>query len=391
MPGNNRSANQALFLDKNLMVIYSITLIAVMGVASITPAFPKIIQQLHITPAQAGFLVTTFTLPGIFLTPVLGIYADRYGRKKILIPSLFLFGLAGVGCGMITDFHWLLVFRFLQGIGACSLGSLNVTLIGDLYSGKGRSTAMGYNASVLSIGTATYPLVGGALATLGWNYPFFLPLLAIPVGIAVSLSLKNPEPESSQSLGTYIRNTIRSIRKKEAIALFTASTMTFVILYGAYLTYFPILMGHDFKAVPWMIGIILSVMSVTTAIVSSQLGKLLNRYSGKYLLIFSYLIYGGALLIIPHVHSLWLLAVPAIVFGIGHGINIPCTQTLLASMAPLEFRASFLSFNGMVLRVGQSLGPLVMGLIMGFAGLDGVFIGAAAIAFLMMVFIRILM
>ena len=86
-----------------------------------------------------------------------------------------------------------------------------------------------------------------------------------------------------------------------------------------------------------------------------------------------------------------MLCIPAIIFGIGHGVNIPCTQTLLASMAPIEYRASFMSFNKMVLRIGQSLGPLVMGLIMGFAGLNGVFIGVAVIAMAMMVFIQILM
>ena len=74
-----------------------------------------------------------------------------------------------------------------------------------------------------------------------------------------------------------------------------------------------------------------------------------------------------------------------------HGIDIPCTQTLLAAMTPLEYRASFMSFNGMVLRISQSLGPLVMGLITGFTGINRVFMGAAVIAMAMMVFIQILM
>ena len=65
---------------------------AVLGVASITPAFPKIERELNITEQDAGLLITVFTLPGVFLTPVLGVLADRFGRKQILIPSLLLFG-----------------------------------------------------------------------------------------------------------------------------------------------------------------------------------------------------------------------------------------------------------------------------------------------------------
>lgn len=118
--------------NRNLTVIFLTTLIAVLGVASITPAFPSIIKHFNISPTQVTLLITIFTLPGIFLAPVVGVLADRIGRKIILIPSLFLFGIAGSACFFTKDWEVLLGLRFLQGIGAASLGSLNVTLIGDL-------------------------------------------------------------------------------------------------------------------------------------------------------------------------------------------------------------------------------------------------------------------
>jgi len=165
-----------IYLDTNLQIIFSITLVAVMGVASITPAFPSIIENFGIKKEHIAWLITAFTLPGVFLTPVMGILADRFGRKQVLIPSLFLFGIAGAACGFTQSYHTLVVFRFFQGIGAAALGSINITLIGDIYEGRNRAAAMGYNGSILSIGTATYPAIGGGLASLGWNYPFFFPI-----------------------------------------------------------------------------------------------------------------------------------------------------------------------------------------------------------------------
>ncbi len=192
-PKSLTSADKLPFFDKNLRYIYSITLMAIMGVASLTPAFPKIRDHFQITESQVGLLITVFTLPGIFLTLFLGILADRFGRKTILIPSLILFGLAGGLCAVFHDFHMLLILRFFQGIGAASLGSLNVTLIGDIYSGKQRAMAMGFNTSVLSVGTAAYPAIGGVLTMLDWYAPFLLAFLAIPVGIWIALSMKlNP-------------------------------------------------------------------------------------------------------------------------------------------------------------------------------------------------------
>ena len=125
-----------LLKDKNLYVIFGITLVSVMGVSSIAPALPSIARTLSVTNDQIGLLITFYTLPGIILTPILGIIADRYGRKRVLIPSLFFFGIAGTACAFATSFEQLLLFRALQGMGSDSLGALNLTLIGDLYSGK---------------------------------------------------------------------------------------------------------------------------------------------------------------------------------------------------------------------------------------------------------------
>ena len=82
-----------LLKDRRLYVIFSITLVGVMGVASLTPALPRISQALELNTSEIALLISAFTFPGIFLTPVAGVFADRLGRKAVLIPSLFIFGL----------------------------------------------------------------------------------------------------------------------------------------------------------------------------------------------------------------------------------------------------------------------------------------------------------
>ena len=79
-----------VYRDKNLQLVFLITMITIMGVNIVAPAFPSVVRELGISPQEVGLLVTIFTLPGIFLTPLYGILADRYGRKKILVPSLFI-------------------------------------------------------------------------------------------------------------------------------------------------------------------------------------------------------------------------------------------------------------------------------------------------------------
>ncbi|MCF8233985.1 MAG: MFS transporter [Bacteroidales bacterium] len=378
-----KKEGKALYLNRNLQVIFAITLVAVMGVASVTPAFPKIKEYFQLNAQQVGYLIMYFTIPGIFLAPFLGMFADRFGRKTIIVPSLFLFALAGFACGLSRNFDLLILFRFLQGTGAAALGSLNLTLIGDLYEGRQRSTAMGYNASVLSIGTASYPAIGGGLAMLGWYYPFFLPLLALPVGFFVLFYLKNPEPRNKQNFREYLKKTYTYLQQRRVLGLMLLNILTFIILYGSFLTYVPLALADKVNAEAWQIGIVLSFASIATAVTSSQLGRLSSTHGDKSMLISAYVLYIITLIIIPLLDHIWLFLIPSAIYGIGQGLNFPTIQSMLAGSAPIEVRAAFLSVNGMVLRGGQTLGPWLIGLVYVAFGMSWAFFAGAIFAVLM--------
>jgi MFS family permease len=385
-----RRSEPALYRDPNLLIVFGVTLMAVLGVSSVTPAFPRIGRALDLPSQTVGNLITAFTLPGVFLTPILGVLADRWSREGILVPALMVFGLAGGACSLTSDFNLLLMLRFIQGIGAAALSVLYVTLIGDLYTGEERTTAMGYNASMLSVGTAGYPAIGGALAMLGWAYPFALALLAIPLGFVVLLVLKNPKPENEQELGTYLSCAWENVRRPRAIGLFMLTLMTFIIIYGAYLTYLPFLMESAFQASPLVIGVTMSAMSLTTALTSSQLGNLVGLCSERRLIQISCVLYILALLTIPSFRTVWSLGVSIVLLGIAQGLSIPNLQTLLAGLAPIEHRGAVMAINGMALRLGQTLGPPLMGAVFAIWGMDSTFYAAAAVAAAMLILTTIM-
>ena len=187
----------------------------------------------------------------------------------------------------------------------------------------------------------------------------------------------------------YLKNTFKSVLRKEVLSLFILNILTFIILYGSYLTYFPFIMEHRFSSTSLMIGIIMSSSSLTTAFTSAQMGRLARQFSASGLLRSAYVFYFISLVTIPFVHSEWLMVLPAIFFGAAQGINIPNIQTLLVGMAPMKYRAAFMSLNGMVLRIGQTLGPIVVAVFYSFGGIRYAFWGGAMIAvfmFLIVVF-----
>ncbi len=379
--------DNSVFKNRNLYIIFGVTLAAMMGVASITPAFPDIIKYFDISPQQVGGLIVAFTLPGVFLTPFTGMLADRYGRKVVLVPSLFLFGIAGFGCMFTKDFYWLMVLRFFQGVGASSLSSMNITLVGDLFEGKQRTAVMGYNASVLSIATASYPALGGVIAIFGWQYIFALPILAVPLGICVIKCLNNPEPKNKSGLRSYFGKVWKIINQKTVWGLLILNFMIFLILYGTYLTYFPLMMEKRFGADSSRIGLMMSLMSVTTAGVSSQLGRINSWLGLKNQLIVGSTAYLIATLFMLFAGNYFVLGIAVIIFGLGHGVIIPSIQNMMVGFAAINERAAFMSLNSMVLRAGQTFGPLMVGLFYALRGLNATFLSGAALAFLMLIII----
>ncbi|QIN79144.1 MFS transporter [Rubrobacter marinus] len=373
----------SVWKDHNLHVVWTVTLMAVLGTSSITPAFPTIVQELGVSPGQVVLLITFFTLPGVLLTFVSGVLSDRFGRKAILVPSLFLFGIAGGACMFVRDFELLLGLRALQGVGAASLGATNVTLIGDLFFGNERTEALGYNSSVLSIGTASYPAIGGALATFAWYYPFALPLFAIPIAFLVMFSLHNPDVRNEQGFKEYFGSVWEHVRDKRVAGLFVGSLVTFVILFGSLITYLPILMNEFFRASPFVIGVVVASSSLTTALTSTQMGRLSSRFSEKALIRLSFILYAVALCAVPLAPNVWTLLVATVVFGVAQSLNLPNSFSLLTAAAPTENRGAFLALNSTILRLGQTVGPLLMSAAAAGFGLGGAYFAAAVLAVVM--------
>jgi len=381
--GIDNARKRTVLKDENLYMVFAVTLLSVLGVASVTPAFPQIAEFFGISPAKTGLVVSSFTIPGLVATPLLGLLADRYGRKKVLVPCLLLFGVSGGLCALSRSFNELLMMRVLQGIGASALNSLNITIIGDLYKEKYRTEAMGYNSSVLGIGTATYPAIGGLLSMFGWRYPFLLPFAAIPVALWITLRLKQNRTATNHKAGNPFKEMLKAFSNPLAILLFSTSTVTFIILYGAFLTFLPFHLNTSFQATALQIGLISAFMSFTSAVVAFNMKGISKALSERYRLFLAFILYCLALIIALNLPNCLSALIPAGLIGAAQGLNMPTLMTMITNIAPEENRAAFISLNSMSLRLGQTLGPFLMGGIYSLFGIRSVFSSGAILAAVM--------
>jgi MFS family permease len=262
-------------------------------------------------------------------------------------------------------------------MGAAPLGVLNTIIIADTWSGQDMARMVGYNATVLSLCTAIYPVLGGVLGHFNWRYPCLMPLLVLPV-FCISLRIPLANPGKAGSFGQYLFGLARIFRTRRIAGLLAITGVTFVLLYGPIITCFPVLADARFSASPAIIGIIMIIASFGAAVASSQLGRLYTRFSSRGLLLFSQLLYCVSMLLMVNFTELWWLLLPVLLFGVGQGLNIPNVQAQLLDAASATERASVMSANGMLLRIGQTLAPLSFSFVMGGLGINsGFFLGIA--------------
>ncbi|HEY9768650.1 MAG TPA: MFS transporter [Coleofasciculaceae cyanobacterium] len=380
--------------DRQLYIIIGVTLTAIMGGQTIAPILSDLTGVFDVSPKEIELVMTMFFIPVGIATPILGLLADRIGIKKVLIPSLLLFGIAG-GCSSFAhDFQTLLGWRFLQGLGAASLDSLALTMIAMLYRGRALGQAMSLNASVIGMSSAVYPLMGGLLGGLSWRYPFLVSVAAFPLIMLVLIVLKLPQKPSNapdEDLKVYLKATLQSVNNPAVLGLLLAVGSLFVIQFGAFITYLPILAGVKFGASGILNGVILASMSLSLAIVASQLGRLAERISEITLIKAAFVIMAIAIGIVPLVQNAWLLIVPSVLFGVGQALALPSSQAILAGLAADNRRAAFMAVNASVQSLGQAVGPLIGGIFFSLWGMPGVFWGTSCFSLMTLVLFNLLL
>jgi len=374
------STETKVYRNRIFLIVCGASMIAMTSVATITPAFPKIVETLGITEQAVGMLITVYTFPGFVFTPLAGIMADRLGRKKLLVPALILYGILGGSCAFAPDLNTLLILRTLHGIVSAPIMSVSGAIIGDTFSGQKRAEAMGANTTAMYLGYVIYPLIGGALAGFAWGYPFLFFFIAIPLGIIALVFLHSPEPEDKPSLKEYFKGSLHYLKGLRVLWLFSAAVITYILLYGAFLVYFSLLLGGRFDASPFTIGLFISALGIITAITSSQLGRLNKSFSAVSLIIGAFVIYAVAVAIVPLMTSLWLCILPTILFGIAHGLNLPSQRVIAVQAAPSENRAGFMSIYGTMIPLGMTIAPPLMGLAFSHTNLNATFLIAGLIA-----------
>jgi len=346
-----------------------------LGSALLSPILDSLIDPFGVSAGEIGLLISAFTAPAIFMIPIAGIIADRYGRKPILVVSLALFGSAGVAITLTTSFYIALCFRVLQGIAFGGISPIIITSIGDLYDTTTEKTAQGIRFSGSGLATALFPLLSGPLVIVGWQYPFLIYGFAIPAAFAVYMCFDEPMKKQhvNGDSATHRARTITQISRLQR--LFTQPRVfAYVIARGlpvatwlGFITYNSIVVVRLLGGTPTQAGILVSVASFSYAISASQVGRLTDHLESQFFLLVSANLCLGTGFIIFLFSSNLIVAVFGVgVTGFGFGIVLSLYRSILTGLASESLRGSLVSLGEGFGRVIATATPIVMGITITF-------------------------
>lgn len=162
----------------------------------IGPVLPSIEQSFNLTSRTSSWIFTLFVITFMIGSPIMAKFSDFYGRKKIFILDVILFGIGSTLIASALSIELIFLGRLIQGFGCGGIFPVAGAFVGDAFPLQERGKALGILGSVFGISAIGGPLVGAALIPFGWNWCF---TINIPISIFIIIFALYVLPDSKNN------------------------------------------------------------------------------------------------------------------------------------------------------------------------------------------------
>jgi len=191
-------------LSRPIMVLGAVQLIETLAIALPISYFPNYAIGLGASVASVGLFTSSFMIAFAILSPKMGAFTDKYGRKRILMVGILSDVILGTLTGLVPSWEWLLLIRIINGAASSGAMLASETLLIDLIEPERRGEASGFIMSMQMIGRNIGPLTGGAIQwfvlgqglslLMSYRIPYFVDsLFALIALVVVWLWIEEPE------------------------------------------------------------------------------------------------------------------------------------------------------------------------------------------------------
>jgi len=350
--------------------IFITILIDVIGLGLIIPVVPKLIEELlhngstSLAATYGGWLTFSYAIMQFAVSPILGNLSDQYGRRPILLFSLFGFGIDYLFVAFAPSIAWLFVGRIIAGITGASITTASAYMA-DISTPENRAQNFGMIGAAFGLGFIIGPLLGGLLGEHGSRLPFFVAAglalanwlygyFVLPESLPKHLRRKF-EWKRANPLGSLLQ-----LKKYPAVAGLIGSLLLIYLAAHSVQSNWSFVNIEKFKWTPKLIGISLGVVGFLIALVQGLLIRVVNPRIGNEKSVYLGLsLYTLGLLLFTFATQTWMMFAFLVPYCLG-GIAGPALQSIISGNVPPNEQGELQGALTSLMSLTSVLGPIMM-------------------------------
>ena len=364
-----KTINMAGNQGKALIFIFVTMLIDVTGLGIIIPVMPGLIMELTgISLGEAarygGWLIFVYALMQFIFSPILGGLSDQYGRRPVLLASLFGFGIDYIVLGIAPTMTWIFIGRVISGITGASFTAAGA-YIADVSPPEKRAQNFGLIGAAFGLGFILGPLLGGILGAYGNRIPFF---------VSAALALLNwlygyfvlPEslaPAHRRAFDWRRANPLGTLRQLRRYPLVLGLTVPFALITMAGYATQSTWTYYTIEKFSWderTVGLSLSFVGLMAAIVQGGLTRsVIPRLGAARSIYIGLFLYAVGMALYAVATQSWMMFAITVIASLG-GIAIPAMQGVMSNEVPLNEQGELRGAITSLMSLTSIFGPLLM-------------------------------
>lgn len=356
---------------KQLLPIFVVVFIDLLGFSIILPLLPYYAKQYEDSPVTIGFLIASYSICQFIAAPILGDLSDRYGRKPVLlysqIGSCLGFILLGTALHLPNPLVWLFIARIIDGFSGGNL-SVAQAYISDITKPEDRAKTFGMIIGVsFGLGFTLGPAMGAELSTFGFDVPAYV-AAALSFTSVIATAIMLPEtphlPDDSRPKGfaryTRVFDYLKVNELRRLFSVFFLMSVPFALYVSLFALYadkqlnFTAKEAGRFLALIGFLGIIWQ---------GGIIGPIVKRFGDFKTLVFGLTASAVGMYYLVTVDSWWKLLIVGIFFSLGHGIARPSLTSLVTQAAPDNRRGGALGSMASIESFSRIIAPIFGGFI----------------------------
>ena len=350
--------------------VFLTVLIDTIGFGIIIPVMPALIREVTNLPLAdaapySGYLLLSFALVQFISTPILGGLSDRFGRRPVILLSLFGYAIDFAIMGLATAYAVLFIGRLASGLFAATLSTANA-IIADSFPPDQRAERFGILGAAFGIGFIIGPAIGGLVAdAFGTRAPFFAAsaMALLNFGFAYFVLPETHPREKRRAFKWRRANPVGNLLhfwKHPAILSVMLGIFLFHVAQMAFISVWAWFATAKFSWQESEIGYSLMAVGLSAAFVQGVLLRsIIARLGEWYSIIVGGVVSITAYLLYAVVPVGWMIY-PVVLFGAFGAIAHPAVQSVLTRSTPADAQGELQGAIACVLSLGTIIGPIIM-------------------------------